>query len=174
MKGKWTLDPAHSTVQFSVRHLGISTVKGLFTRFSGIVICGDDGFNGAMVSVAVDPASINTQHPERDEHLRSKDFFNTARYSQILFTGRLTEENESYKLKGDLTICGTTRAVLFEVECGGTGRGRFGDARAGFEVYGKINRKDFGLTWNMLIEAGQQIVGEEVKLHFNVQVFMPS
>jgi len=163
---KWIIDPAHSDIQFKVKHLGMFTVTGTFKKFEGEAISENENFNDAVISFTIHTNSIDTNHPDRDAHLRSDDFFSIEKYPHITFKG--TFNNDA--LSGNLTINDVTRPVTLDAELTGIGKGRFGETRAGFEVDGKINRKDFGLVWNLLMEAGGVVVGEEIKLHFNIQL----
>lgn len=165
-KTKWTVDTIHSSVQFKVKHLAISTVTGTFKVFQGEIFSEDDSFSQADIHFNIDANSLDTGHPERDGHLKAAEFFDTKNYPAITFRGTLDHD----KLIGALTIREVTKNVTMDVEFGGVGKGRFGDIRAGFEVSGKINRKDFGLTWSLLTETGGLVVGEEVKLHFDIQL----
>lgn len=165
-KTKWTVDPVHSQVQFKVKHLAIATVSGTFKIFEGEVLSEGDNFNHANIHFNIDANSLDTGNTERDGHLKAPEFFDTGRFSDITFNGTLNDD----KLTGELTIRDVTRNVTLDAEFGGVGKGRFGDTRAGFEVSGKINRKDFGLTWSLLTETGGLVVGEEVKLHFDIEL----
>jgi polyisoprenoid-binding protein YceI len=168
---KWALDPAHSELQFKVKHLVISTVTGSFNIFNGELQANENNFDGGTVSFQADVNSINTGNGQRDEHLRSADFFDAANFPQMSFEGtelkRVDEEN--YSLAGNLTIRGTTKPVTLQVAFGGITKDPWGNTKAGFEVTGKLNRKDFGLAWNALTEAGGVVVSEEVKIIANVQ-----
>lgn len=165
-KTKWTVDTIHSLVEFKVKHLAISTVSGKFKIFDGEVLSDGDNFNQAEINFHIDANSLDTGHTERDGHLKAPEFFDTVQFPDITFKGILNDD----KLTGALTIREVTKNVIMDVEFGGVGKGRFGDIRAGFEVSGKINRKDFGLTWSLLTETGGLVVGEEVKLHFDIQL----
>jgi polyisoprenoid-binding protein YceI len=187
---KWAVDNQHSVAQFKVRHLGVANVTGTFKVFQGELIQEDeDGtsgtlgasdFDGAKIQFTVDTNSLDTNHAQRDGHLKSPDFFHTEQFPVITFDGVLRKmggqgihdgkADAPYTVAGDLTIRDVTKAVIFDAELTGMGKGRFGDNRAGFEVDGKINRKDFGLRWSMLTESGGLIVGEEVKVHFDVEL----
>ncbi|MDJ1482710.1 YceI family protein [Cytophagaceae bacterium YF14B1] len=167
---KWTIDLAHSEVQFKVKHLAISNVSGTFNLFSGEVHSDTDDFQNAQVSFQLLTSSIDTNNSERDTHLKSTMFLDVEQFPDILFNGFIRSHNEAYRLVGELTIKGITQAVTIEIEHTGTGTGRFGDTRAGFEGNAKINRKDFGLTFHLLTEAGSLVVGEEIKLHFDIQL----
>jgi polyisoprenoid-binding protein YceI len=170
-KTKWGIDAAHSEVQFKVKHLVIATVTGSFKKFSGEVITEEEDFDNAQVSFTVDTSSIDTNQPDRDTHLKSEDFFASAQHPNLTFNGRLKKVgSESYKLKGDLTIRSTTKPIELDVEFGGTMKDPWGNLKAGFELNGKINRKDYGLTWNALTEAGGMVVAEDVKLHMNIEL----
>jgi len=170
IRSKWKIDPNHSEVQFKVKHLMISNVSGTFKLFNGDVESASGDFNDAKISFEIDAASIDTNHEERDGHLKSPLFFDTEKFPKIVFSGALKKKNSNYELEGDLSLCAVKKSIKMEVEYTGTGLGRFGDTRAGFEVNGKINRKDFGLNFNLLTEAGSLVVGEEIKLHFDIQL----
>jgi len=166
----WVIDPNHSEVQFKVKHLGISNIAGTFNTFKGEVTSKGDDFDNAEISFELETNSISTNHEVRDGHLKGEDFFDTERFPQIIFNGILQKNPDDYQLTGELTIRDINRKITLEAELTGAGKGRFGDTRAGFEINGKINRKDFGLTWHMLTETGDLIVGEEIKLHFDIQL----
>lgn len=168
-KTKWAIDTTHSEAQFKVKHLVISTVTGSFKKFQGDVSAEDETFDNAEVSVVIDTNSIDTNQADRDGHLKSEDFFAAERFPTITFNGVL-EKGDDYKLVGELTIRDVTKPVTLDVEFGGIVKDPWGNIKAGFEVNGKINRKDFGLNWSALTEAGGMVVGEEVKLHFNIEL----
>lgn len=168
---KWAIDTTHSEVQFKVKHLVISTVTGAFKKFSGEVITEGDDFNNAQVNFSLDVNSIDTNQADRDGHLKSEDFFAAAQYPTVTFSkGVLKKSGNDYKLLGNLTIRETTAVVELDVEFGGTTKDPWGNIKAGFELNGKINRKDFGLSWSALTEAGGMVVAEEVKLHMNIEL----
>lgn len=167
---KWAIDPAHTEVQFKVKHLVISTVTGSFKEFSGEVLTENADFDGAKVNFTIDVASIDTRSNDRDNHLKSDDFFAAEKYPQIKFEGVLNNAGGDYTLVGDLTIRETTRKVELDVDYNGTVKDPWGNNKAGFEISGKLNRKDFGLTWNTITEAGSMLVGEEVKLEISAQL----
>ena len=169
-KTKWTIDRNHSEVQFKVKHLAISNVSGTFKLFSGDVQVENENFNNALIQFELDTNSIDTNNSERDNHLKSPVFFDTENFPKILFDGNLKETEGDFSLEGELTILKTTKNIKLEVQFTGSGTGRFGDTRAGFEINGKINRKDFGLNFGLLTEAGSLVVGEDVKLHFDIQL----
>ena len=168
----WQLDPTHSEVTFRVRHLMVSTVTGKFKKFaSALSTDGSDDFSTANLEFSVDAASIDTGVEDRDNHLRSDDFFAADKFPSLHFKARSlkpTGDNQ-YQLDGDLTIRDITKPVTFDVELGGVAKDPWGNIKAGFEVSGKIQRKAFGLQWDALTEAGGAVVGDEVKIQANVQ-----
>jgi len=167
----WVIDPTHSEIQFKVKHLVISTVTGSFKSFEGTVESETEDFEGAKVNFSADTASIDTNQAQRDEHLKSADFFDSEKHPKLSFSGILTSTgDESYTLKGDLTVKDVTKPFEFAVEYGGNMTDFYGQNKAGFEITGKINRKEFGLEWSAVTEAGGVVVGDEVKLIANVQV----
>ncbi len=167
----WTIDPAHSEVQFKVKHLVISTVTGDFKSFTGNLEANGEEFEGAKISFEADVNSIETGVEQRDQHLKSDDFFNAEKFPKLTFTGTsLSKKSDSsYQLIGDLTIRNITKTITLAVEFGGTMVDPYGNTKAGFEVQGKINRKEFGLQWNAVTEAGGVVVADEVKLIANIQ-----
>jgi polyisoprenoid-binding protein YceI len=168
---QWGIDTTHTEVQFKVKHLVISTVTGFFKKFSGNVVSEDDGFDGAEVTFSLDVDSIDTNQPDRDTHLKSADFFAAAEYPTVDFQGILKKKTgNNFDLEGNLTIRGTKKAVVLGVEFGGIMVDPWGNTKAGFEISGKINRKDFGLNWNAVTEAGGIVVSDEVKLHINAEL----
>ena len=174
---KWVLDPMHSEVQFKIKHLVISTVTGSFKTFAGSMeSAGDDNFENAQVEFSLDVDSIDTNQEQRDGHLKSDEFFDTAKFPHIKFvsTSFVKESGETYKLTGDLTMKDVTKSVTLEAAYGGAAVDFYGNYKAGFEVSGKINRKDFGLTWGAVTEAGSIVLGDDVKLIMNVQLRLVS
>ncbi|MES2375853.1 MAG: YceI family protein [Bacteroidota bacterium] len=163
---KWVLDPMHSEVQFKVKHLVISTVTGSFTSFEGSLETDNDDFTGATANFSLDVNSLNTHQEQRDGHLKSTEFFDVEQYPTITFKSTSFDGEE---LKGDLTIKGITKPVTLDVEHGGVATDFYGNTKAGFEITGKINRKEFGLTWDGITEAGSIVLGEDIKLIINVQ-----
>lgn len=169
---KWVLDPTHSEVEFKVKHLMISTVTGTFSSFSADVTTENEDFTTAKATFTADIASINTKNEQRDGHLKSADFFDAAKFPQLTFV--LTrvdnvDNDGSYNVHGDLTIRGTTKKVVMEVEFGGVIKDPWGNTRAGFTVSGKINRKEFGLAWHATTEAGGLVVSDEVRIHLALE-----
>ncbi len=168
----WAIDPMHSEVQFKIKHLVISTVTGSFRKFRGTVISNEDDFRNARINFTIDVNSIDTNQPQRDAHLRSRDFFESETYPEIKFQSSsfIKESVSDYKLTGKLTIKGTTKTVVLNVAYGGSQKDMNGDIKHGFEIAGKINRKDFGMDFNLLTGAGGLALGEEVKIIANIQV----
>ncbi len=169
---KWVIDTTHSEVQFKVKHLVISTVTGAFKKFSGNVVSESDDFDGAKVNFSVDVDSIDTNQADRDGHLKSDDFFAAAQHPNITFTNGTLKKvsGNNYKLSGTFTIRGIAKPIELDVEFGGIVKDPWGNTKAGFELNGKINRKDYGLTWSAVTEAGGMVVGDDVKLHLNVEL----
>ncbi|GAB5519049.1 MAG: YceI family protein [Rhodothermales bacterium] len=169
--GTYAMDLAHSQVEFKVRHLGISTVKGRFTQAESTVTFGSDELSSMQVSATIDASSIFTGNDKRDEHLRSADFFEVETYPTITFesTGVQGADDASFQLMGNLTMHGVTKPVTMDVEFLGTATDPWGNTKVGFEATTQINRKDFGLTWNQALETGGLLVGEEVTITLDVQ-----
>lgn len=167
---KWAIDPAHSEVLFKVKHLVITTVTGRFSAFSGVVKSESDDFHGAEVEVDFDVRSIDTNSGDRDAHLKSGDFFDVEKYPKMKYRGKLENTDGNYSLKGELTIKDVTKPLDLKVDYMGTVNDPWGNAKAGFELAGAINRKEWGLTWNAATETGGVLVGEEVKLQMSVQL----
>jgi polyisoprenoid-binding protein YceI len=167
---KWIIDPTHSEVAFKVKHLVISTVTGYFRKFEGAAESVSEDFNGASVTFSLDVNSIDTNQSDRDQHLKSADFFDTASFPSIAFAGKLINQGGEYQLQGDLTLKGITQQVMLDVTYGGTVADPYGQTKAGFEIEGKLNRKDFGLTWSAITEAGSVVVSDQVRLQLSVQL----
>jgi len=168
--GDWDLDPAHTSVEFVARHLMVSKVRGRFTNASGTIHVADDPAE-SWVEVEVDTASVESGDEKRDEHLRSPDFFDVERYPKITFRStRLEGESPGHFLvHGDLTVHGVTRPVTLEAEYHGWLSSPIGDRRAGFSATTEVDREDFGLTWNVAVEAGGVLVGKKAKLEFEIE-----
>lgn len=168
----WKIDPSHSEVQFKIKHLMISTVTGQFTDFDSTLECAGEGddFAGGKVAFSAKIASINTKNEQRDGHLKSGDFFDAEAHPELAFQSTsLDLSGGEVVLKGDLTIKGTTKPVTLKGDFGGVVTDGYGQTKAGFEVEGKINRQDYGLTWSAVTEAGGVVVSDDVKLLLNVQ-----
>lgn len=163
---KWSIDPTHSEVSFKVKHLVISTVTGDFKSFEGGAESTSEDFQGAEISFAAHIASIDTNQSDRDKHLKSADFFDAENYPKMSFNGIL----EGNLLKGELTIKDITKEVEMTADFGGVVQDPYGQTKAGFELEGKISRKEFGLTWNAITEAGSVVVSDQVRILANIQV----
>lgn len=167
----WTIDAMHSEIGFKVKHLVISTVSGKFKTFEGKVESEKEDFSDAKVSFSADVESIDTGVEQRDQHLKSADFFEAEKYPKLVFESTsIVKDGDDYKLTGDLTLKGVTKPVTLQVELGGVGPNMYGQTVAGFEVTGKINRKEFGLTWGAVTEAGGVVVSDDVKLAANIEL----
>ena len=167
---KWTLDPMHSEVQFKIKHLVISTVTGSFKTFQGSMESQGESFENAQVEFSLDVDSIDTNNEMRDGHVKGEEFFDAAKFPHITFKSTsMVKDGDAYHLTGDLTMKDVTKPVTLEAEYGGSAVDFYGNHKAGFEVSGKINRKDFGLTWGGITEAGAIVLGDDVKLIANVQ-----
>lgn len=166
---KWLLDPTHSELGFKVKHLMISNVKGNFTQFDAN-IDGED-FTTSRINVKVDVSSISTNNSDRDNHLKSADFFDVENNQQITFIGNsfAKVDDENYTLSGTLTIKGISKEIALNVEYGGTNKDPWGNEKIAFAIQGKLKRSDFGLTWNAALETGGVLVSEEVKIIAEVQ-----
>lgn len=169
---QWTIDKAHSNVDFKIKHLMINTVSGHFADFSGEVKSNGTTFDDASVQFTAQISSINTGVESRDNHLKSADFFDAENHPTMSFvsTSFTKTGDDTYKLAGDLTIRGTTKPVELAVEFGGTIVDPYGQTKAGFEATGSLNRKDFGLNWNGLTEAGGIVVSDTVRLALNIEL----
>ena len=168
----WKLDPTHSEVQFKVKHLMITTVTGYFKKFDLEVETETEDFDTARsISFTADINSIDTNNEQRDTHLKSADFFNAGEHAQLKFSGKKYETAGDFaKLHGDLTIRGVTHPITVNVEFGGIVVDPYGQTKAGFTVTGKISRKEFGLTWNAVTEAGQVVVSDDIRLQAEIQL----
>lgn len=169
---QWAIDAAHSEIQFKVKHLMISTVTGSFGTFSGSATTESDDFSNAQISFTAATASIVTGQADRDNHLRSADFFDAEQYPEVSFTSSAMKKvsGDNFELTGTLSMHGVSKEVTLNAEFLGINKDPWGNTKAGFELTGKINRKDFGLNWNAALETGGVLVGEEVKLIANVQL----
>lgn len=168
----WQLDKAHSSINFSVRHMMISTVRGRFEKFSGTIDFDEDDPTRGTIDLQINVVSINTNEPQRDAHLRSPDFFEVDKYPTMTFKSKHIEKMNAQhgRIMGDLTIKGITKEVVLEAEFAGTIKTPYGTTSAGASATGKINRKDWGLTWNMALEAGGVAVGDEVKIEIELEL----
>ena len=168
---KWNIDTTHSEITFKVKHLVISTVTGKFTDFDASLETDSEEFEDANIRFEATINSIETGNEDRDNHLKSDDFFNASEHPKMIFESTQFKKTgeDDYRLLGNLTIRGNTQPVELKAEYGGTVQDPYGNIKAGFDVTGKINRKDFGLKWNAVTEAGNVVVSDEVKLSLNVQ-----
>jgi polyisoprenoid-binding protein YceI len=162
----WGIDPTHSEVSFKVKHLVISTVTGYFKTFEGSVETESEDFDGATISFSANIDSIDTNQSDRDNHLKSADFFDAEKFPKMSFSGIL----KGNALEGELTIKETTKTVTLDVDFGGVVEDPYGQTKAGFEIEGKISRKEFGLVWNAVTEAGSVVVSDQVRILVNAQV----
>lgn len=168
----WTVDVSHSRVAFSVRHLMVSNTRGHFAKFEGTVTLDDKDVTKSQVTVSIDAASIDTDDQKRDEHLKSPDFFNVAEHGKLTFESTAIKKTKNgLKITGKLTIKGVTKTVTLDAEGGlAPVSDPWGNSRLGFAASTKINRSDFGLTWNKTLEAGGVVVGEQVRIDLDVEL----
>ncbi|KKI90274.1 hypothetical protein WQ54_20065 [Bacillus sp. SA1-12] len=170
-KTKWNIDPAHSSIDFSVKHMMFATVKGGFQSFQAEIEADPSDLTTAEISFTVDLASVDTRNEDRDNHLRSADFFDVENQPTLTFKAtniENTDENE-YVVTGDLNLHGVTKQEIFTVAFEGTGIDPWGNEKAGFAAEGKIKRSDYGLTWNAPLEAGGVLVGDQIKISLQIQ-----
>jgi len=167
----WKLDPTHSELTFKVRHLMISNVKGDFRKFDATIKSNGNDFVNASVEAEVDASSIDTNNPDRDTHLKSADFFGADEHPVIRFRGSAFDkvDDENFQLKGTLNMKGIEKEVTLDVDFGGFMKDPYGNDKAGFSVSGKINRKDWGLNWNAMLESGGVMVSDEVRIAGELQ-----
>jgi polyisoprenoid-binding protein YceI len=168
----WQIDAAHSEIQFSVRHMMISTVRGRFTQFTGTVEADEQNPTAARVDVQIAADSIVTGDVKRDGHLRSPDFFDAEQFPYLTFTSKRVEQldAEHGRLYGDLTIRDVTRPVVLDFEYAGQAKSPWGTTSAGFSAQTKINRKDWGLNWNVALETGGWLVSDEIKISIELEL----
>ncbi|MEM9143287.1 MAG: YceI family protein [Bacteroidota bacterium] len=166
VKTKWRLDTAHSEIGFKVKHMMISTVSGHFDDFKATVVAESNDFKNAKFDFTAAVASINTKNADRDNHLRSDDFFNAGAYPEMTFT---STSFDGERMVGDLAIRDITKSIVLDVDFNGIAVDPYGQTKAGFEISGSINRKDFGLAWSAVTEAGSVVVAERVKLVVDLQ-----
>lgn len=168
---RWEIDSSHSSVHFSVRHLVIAKVRGTFARWTGTVQVPAGDFSKATVDVTIDASSIDTGVAQRDAHLKSPDFFDVEKYPELRFVGKRVQPRSGRDIEvvGDLTIRGITREVVLRVEQHGQAKDPWGNVRAAFTAKTSIDRKDFGLTWNQLLESGGVMVGDRVEIEAEIE-----
>ena len=172
-KIKWIIDPVHSEISFKVKHLMITNVKGIFKEYEASIYTTGDDFMTAEIDFWMNPASVDTGSVDRDNHLKSADFFDVENHKEITFTANTFEnvdKDGSYELYGDLTIKGITKRIKLNVEFGGVMKDPWGNGKAGFEINGKINRQDWGLNWSTALEAGGVLVSDEVRISCELQL----
>jgi polyisoprenoid-binding protein YceI len=169
--GTWTIDPSHSSVEFVARHLMVTKVRGRFGAVEGAVTIADDPLQSSVVA-KIDAASVDSGDAKRDAHLRSADFFDVEQYPTIEFTSKRVEDrgDGTYKVFGDLTVHGVTREVGLDLEYEGSTQDPWGGTRAGFSASTEVNRKDWGLEWNVALETGGLLVSDKVRLNLDIQV----
>lgn len=166
----WKLDPAHTTVEFSAKHMMITTVKGRITDVTGTIYVDEKNPQNSSVEATLRAATLDTRTEQRDQHLRSADFLHVEKFPEIKFRStRIQGEKDSFKLTGDLTIRDVTRALTLDVEFEGQTKDPWGGERIGFSATGKIDRREFGLLWNQALEAGGVLVGNDVKISLEAQ-----
>ncbi len=168
----WVIDPLHSEVQFKVKHLMVSTVTGSFGQYEGQLNMVGDDFEDAQISFSADINSISTGNEQRDGHLKSPEFFDAEQFPKLSFTSTDMKKtgDDTYQLAGNLSLHGETKPVTLKVEYGGQMQDFYGQTKAGFELTGTIKRKEFGLTWDGVTEAGGVVVSDDVRLLMNIQV----
>jgi len=168
----WQIDSAHSEISFAVRHMMISTVRGRFEKFSGVVNFEEENPAATTVDVQIEAASINTKEAQRDGHLRSPDFLDAEKHPYLTFKSKRVEVVDSHhaRLHGDLAIRDITRPVVLDVEYAGIAKSPWGTISAGFSAQAKINRKDWNLTWNQMLETGGVLVGDEVTVLIELEI----
>lgn len=171
MATNWKIDPTHSEIQFKVKHLMITTVTGNFNEFDASAVTeGDDFSTVSSVDFTASVESISTNNSQRDEHLRSADFFDASQFPSLTFKStRVEADGDDYSVYGDLTIKNTTKPISLKAEYGGIVVDPYGQTKAGFTVSGKISRKEFGLTWSAVTEAGQVVVSDDIRLNAEIQ-----
>jgi polyisoprenoid-binding protein YceI len=171
VKTTWAIDPTHSEVEFKIKHLVISTVKGIFKEFTGSVDVDGEDFSTADFHFEANVDSIFTNQTDRDNHLKSADFFDVTNFPKISFksTAVAKKSEDTYAITGDLTVRDVTKSIQLTAEFGGVATDPYGNVKAGFEITGAINRKEFGLTFHAVTEAGNIVLGEDIKLNINLQ-----
>ncbi|MBF0694320.1 MAG: YceI family protein [Flavobacterium sp.] len=169
---KWAIDPTHSEIGFKVKHMMFTNVSGKFERYEADIMTDGDNFENADISFSADTASVNTGNTDRDNHLKTADFFDPEKNPKLTFkSSSFTKKGgDDYELVGDLTINGHTNQVKLDVEFGGLMKDPWGNQKAALNLTGKINRKDYGINWNSVLETGGVLVSDEVKLNIELQL----
>lgn len=173
IKTKWNVDTSHSDIAFKVKHLMITNVKGVFKEFDASIYTTDEDFMTSEIDFWMNPASIDTGDAKRDEHLKGPDFFDVENHKVITFIGntyKKAEKEDNFKLYGNLTIKGITKKIKLDVEFGGVMTDPWGNEKAGFTIKGRINRQDWGLNWNEVLEAGGLLVSNEIRINCEIQL----
>jgi polyisoprenoid-binding protein YceI len=170
--GTWKIDPVHSDISFTVRHMMVSKVRGHFGSFSGEIVTAENPFESSAVAT-IDVASVDTGNEQRDNHLRTSDFFDIASHPTMSFrsTG-VRQDREGLILDGELTLRGVTRSIALRLEVNGFGPDAYGGTRAGFTATGEINRRDFGVNWNAALESGGVVVSDKVQLNLEIEAVL--
>lgn len=170
-KSTWTIDPTHSEIGFKVKHMMFTNVSGKFNQFEATIENQDEAFETSKINFSTDVNSVDTSNTDRDNHLKSADFFDADNFPKLTFTSTEIQKitDGEYKISGDLTIKDVTKNISFETEYSGFMKDPWGNTKIGLSLNGKINRKDFGLTWNAALETGGVLVGEDIKLIAEVQ-----
>ena len=169
----WKIDPSHTTVEFVAKHMMITTVRGRFAEFEGTIVADEENLGDSSVEVTFKAASIDSRAEQRDGHLRSPDFLDVENHPEVTFKStRVEGTKENFRVTGDLTIRGTTRPITLDATFEGTGKDPWGGTRSSFSAHGKFDRRDFGLTWNVALEAGGILVSNEVKIQIEAQAVL--
>lgn len=173
--GTWTADPSHSTVGFAVKHMGIATVRGEFNQFTGTIEIGDD-LSTAKAYGTVKVESVDTKEPQRDDHLRSPDFFDAAQYPELTFESTSIEalDDEEFRITGNLTIHGVTNEIILHADVQGTDTDPWGNERVGLEITGQLSRGDYDMTFNQALGSGNMLVADKVKLSLDISAVKQS
>ena len=177
IKEKWVIDPSHSEIEFKVKHLMVTNLKGSFKEFEASIYTTGDDFMTAEIDCWINVASVDTGSTDRDKHLKSADFFDVENHKEITFQANTVENVDgdgSYELWGNLMIKGITKKIKLDVEFGGVVKDPWGNEKAAFSINGKINRKDWGLNWNAALETGGVLVSEEVRINCEIQLVRSS
>lgn len=168
---KWTIDATHSEIGFKVKHMMFTNVSGKFNSYEGTISTEEDNFENASIEFSADINSIDTNNADRDNHLKSGDFFDVENHPKLTFQSTsFTKNGDDYELVGDLSLKGVTKSVKLTTEFSGLMKDPWGNTKAGLNISGKINRKDWGLNWNSALETGGVLVGEEVRLNIEIQL----
>ncbi len=172
----WTVDPMHTQVEFSAKHMGIMTVKGAFTGLTTEINFSEDDFTASSVEATVDASTLSTHDNQRDGHLKSPDFLDVEHFPTITFKSTRIERaaHDQYRMTGDLTIKNVTRPVSLDVVYSGQAKDPMGNMHAGFSAYTTINRKDWGLTWNVALETGGLLVGDQITIALEIEALKPA